>query len=330
MREAELYPPLKQHFERLGYAVHAEVPAAHGGYVDLLGIREQVSVAVELKSSFSRIAVRQARRNQHYVWESYVAIPESTRIRPGRRAALKRNGLGLLAVGPSGVRTLVEARRQAPAQTIHQAFGRYLEGGLQALYAGAIGGVPAGRRASAFKELTKKVKEALETQGGLANTDHILAATLGWNYFRHPRGGLRWILERHFLQVAPDLWALPDSSPGRHEPLSYELAAECLVRTHLPETYVCLPPPPVVPRPGDLVILRQNGQIPRRARVISAERHAIVETAQRELRAGPAIFFPWRCPREQPLPGETLVLRLAPVRKQSPAGSRQQHCGVIQ
>ena len=330
MREAELYPPVKRHFESLGYAVYAEVPAPHGGYVDLLAVREPVTVAVELKPWFSRGAVRQAGRNKRYVWESYVAVPSGARIPPRRRAALKRHGAGLLLVkvgqatdADSGVRIGIDARQRAPACTVREAFGPYLRGQLALVYGAAEGGVPTNKRVSAFNLLLDKIKASLDDHGGCANTDQLLSDTLGWNYFRNQRGGLRWVLEHRFQSLGPDLWALRKGlrggppRPNRRRPVNYALPVESLVRTHLPDTYVCLPVPSILPLPGDYLSLLKDGQQLRRARVVSARQHAIVETPQRELRAGPAVFFPWRCPREIEMPQETLVLRLIPDEEQA-------------
>ena len=332
MREAELYPVVKRHFENLGYAVYAEVPAPHGGYVDLLAVREPVTVAVELKPRFSRGAVRQAGRNRRYVWESYVAVPQGARILPARRAALKRHRAGLLLVkvapgGSSrqpaeldcGVRVEIAARRQSPACTVREAFGPHLRGQLALVYRAARGWVPTRERVSVFKLLVQNIKASLEAGGGFANTDQILADTLAWNYFRNPRGGLRWVLEHRFTTLGPDLWALKAGSGGRaprksRRPVDYALPLDSLVRTHLPNTYVCLPAATILPLPGDYLSLLKDGRPLRRARVVSAGVHPILETPQRELRAGPAVFFPWRCPREVELPGETLVLRLIPLK----------------
>ena len=255
MREAELYPAVKRHFEGLGYAVYAEVPAPHGGYVDLLAVREPVTVAVELKPWFSRGAVRQTGRNKRYVWESYVAVPNGVRIPPRRRGALKRHRAGLLLVkvatgdasgqaaeADSEVQVEVEARRLAPAWTVREAFGPHLHGALALVYAAALGGVPTRKRVSASSLLVEKIKESLEGHGGLANIDQILADIRPWNYFRNPRGGVRWILERRFQSLGPDLWTLKRgpraSSPrrNRRKPANYTLPLESLVRTHLPDT----------------------------------------------------------------------------------------------
>ena len=325
MREANLYPALKRHFESLGYVVYAEVPAPHSGYVDLLAVHELVTVAVELKLWFSRGAVRQAGRNTRYVWESYVAVPEGARIPPRRRAVLKRHGAGLLLVkvGPttdvnSGVRIGIDARRQAPACTVREAFGPHLRGQLGLAYRAAEGGVPASKRVSTFNLLLNKIKASLEDHGGCANTDQVLSDTLPWNYFRSQRGGLQWVLAHKFQSLGPDLWELKTDPGGRaaklnrRRPVEYPLPLESLVRTHLPDTYVCLPPPNIRPLPGDYLSLRKDGRQLRRSRIVSAKQHVIVETPHRELRAGPAVFFPWRCPREMELPEKTLVLRLIP------------------
>ena len=334
MREAELYPAVKRYFEGLGYAVYAEVPAPHGGYVDLLAVREPATVAVELKPWFSRGAVRQAGRNKRYVWESYVAVPQGARIPSRRRAALKRHRAGLLLINAgqgggvgqaadSGVHIEVEARRQAPACTVREAFGPHLRGALAAVYAAAQGGVPSRQRVSAFSLLVGNIQVSLEGHGGLANTDQILADTRPWNYFRNPRGGLLWILHRRCQSLGPDLWALKTGSSGggqkhhRRRPADYALPLDSLVRTHLADTYVCLPAPRILPLPGDYLSLLKDGQRLRRARIVSATQYAIVETPQRELRAGPAVFFPWRCPQEMELPQQTLVLRLIPAEEQA-------------
>ena len=309
MREADLYPPLKRHFEALGWRVYAEVPAPHGGFIDLLAVRDEVSLAVELKTWCSRVAARQARVNRACVWESWVAAPGTARIAPQRRAGLARSGIGLLAVGAEGVETRLEARRQAPPCTVRQAFGRYLSGGMGAVFAAANGGVPNAERVRACEVLAGKVRASLEARGGIANTDQILHDTLSWNYCRSRRGGLLWLLADRFTRLCADVWALP-SGERRRALAEYALPLASLVRTHLPGTWVCLPDPGISPLSGDIVRLSAPGRRAQRRHVVSAERHPIVETPQRELRCGPAVFFPWRCP-PAPLPAAALVLRLA-------------------
>src|SRR5258707_15683929 len=91
-REAHLYPALKRHFQRRGYKVYAELPAPHGGYVDLLAVKsgrtpkaakvpslfpsDTRTIAVEMKLRFTRLALRQASRNRRFVWQSLIAVRE--------------------------------------------------------------------------------------------------------------------------------------------------------------------------------------------------------------------------------------------------------------
>ena len=309
MRETDLFPALRRHFEAQGYAVFAEVPAPHGGYVDLLAVHEQVTVAVELKLRFSREAVRQAGRNKRFVWQSWVAVPGSALLPARRRGTLKRNGAGLLLVRGPCVECAADAPLLAPPGSVRQAFGPLLEGELGALFAAAQGGVPTAERLSLFRTLAERVRNALVARGGLANTDQLLEDTLAWNYFRGQRAGLLWLLENRFAKVAEDLWALP-SARVRRSPARHALPLESLVKTHLPGTFVCVPAPDCLPRPGDFVELTAGGKPERRARVIAASRHPVKETPQRELRAGPAVFFQHRCPAGVPLPAETLVVRI--------------------
>lgn len=313
MRETDLFPPLRRHFEAQGCAVYAEVPAAHGGYVDLLAVREQITVAVELKLRFSREAVRQAGRNKRFVWQSWVAVPASALLPPRRLGTLKRNRAGLLLVSGSEVVSAANAPLEAPPYSVRQVFGPFLEGELGALFASAEGGVPTNERVSAFRLLADKTHAALAHRGGVANTDQLLEDTLPWNYFRGKRSGLLWLLENRFRKVDEDLWALP-SARGRRNPAQHALPLASLVRTHLPGTFVCIPAPDCLPRPGDTLELLSEGKVERRARVIAASRHPVIETPQRELRAGSAIFFPHRCPPGIPLPAETLVIRLSEMR----------------
>ncbi len=305
MRESELFPPLKSYFQTLGYAVYGEVPAPHGGYIDLLAIQNDVSVAVELKAFFSRQSVRQAGRNKRFVWESYVAVPAGARVPPRRRASLKRHGAGLLAVGET-VATAVEARRVAPPCTVREAFGRHLSGELSRLYAAAEGGVPTVERVSAARVFAEKVAAALAARGGFANTDQLLADTLSWNYCRSKRGGLCWILEAHHKQIAPGLWAARRTRCIQE----FHLDSAALIRTHLPDTFVAVTTTGLLPQTGDILYTGKQRRF-----VISAECHPVIETPQRELRAGPAVFFSWRLHSPLQLPTQALVLVLRPAAK---------------
>lgn len=309
-READLYPVIKQHFLRQGYTVYAEVPAPHGGYVDLLAIRGDRTVAVEMKRRFSRLALRQASRNRGFVWQSQVAVAHLP-IFDGRvRSMFTRRGLGLLLVKPGEIGVLIAAKEQAPPCTVREAFGAHLEGSTAQLYAQATGGVPTIDRVSAYRELGTRVQAAICRQGGVASTAQILEETLPWNYFRGKRAGLAALLAARFRQLAPDLWTTGE----RRRPAVHAVRADRLIRAQDRTLRVVLDEYTAPSaRPGDVLWVIQDGKIAARALLKSAGRYPVKQTPQRELRAGPAIFFPWRLPG--PPPGEVIVAGLAGYRE---------------
>jgi hypothetical protein len=290
--------------------VYAEVPAPHGGYVDLLAVRGERTVAVEMKKRYSRLALRQASRNRAFVWQSLVAVADLPAFDGRRRSLFQRRGLGLLVVTPWQIQTLLPAKEKAPPCTIREAFGAHLEGPIAALYAGAAGGVPTPQRISASRELAKRAGAVIRRQGGVASTSQILEQTLGWNYFRAKRAGLAALLAARFRALAPDLW----STPERLRPAIHAWRAECLVRAQDRDLRVILDEhTALAARPGDIVWIVQEGKIVARAWLKFAGRYPVKPAPQRELRAGPAVFFPYRLPGAPP--PEVIVASLAGYRE---------------
>jgi hypothetical protein len=308
-REAELYPVLKQHFQRQGYTVYAEVPAPHGGYVDLLAVKGQRSVAVELKLRFSRLALRQAGRNRRFVWQSYVAVSPPVERSRRFRSLFTRRGVGLLLAAEGVVDAMIPAKEMPPPFTVREVFGSHLQGELAAMYAGAIGGVPARERVSAWRTLAARVERAIRLLGGTAATEQILEDTLGWNYFRAKRAGLHALLETRFHQVAPGLWALP----GRERPALHAVDFAAVIRTQDPALKVIVAESDPRAAPGDVVWFVDGAAVRARALLRFAACYAVKGTPQRELRAGPAVFSPWRV--RGPLPQQVIVAGLAGYRE---------------
>ncbi|RME15556.1 MAG: hypothetical protein D6801_07170 [Alphaproteobacteria bacterium] len=96
--ETELYAPVKAHLEAAGFEVKGEVGAA-----DVVGLRGEDLVIVELKTGFSLTLLHQAVARQKMTDSVYVAVPRWTG-RAGWRAfrrnvdLCKRLGLGVLSV----------------------------------------------------------------------------------------------------------------------------------------------------------------------------------------------------------------------------------------
>jgi hypothetical protein len=108
--ERDLAAPVARHFKALGYRVFAEVDIA-GRFADLVAMKPEDVVAVELKLAAWRRALRQATAYQLGADRSYVALPLDAARRAHRnRDAFEREGIGLLAVDDAGgVRTVLRA-----------------------------------------------------------------------------------------------------------------------------------------------------------------------------------------------------------------------------
>lgn len=95
-RENMLYPPVKAYFRELGYTVRGEVNGC-----DLVAMRDDQLIIVELKRTFNLDLVFQAMARQRLTDLVYVAV-EAPRRRQSRwrhiTALCKRLGLGLITV----------------------------------------------------------------------------------------------------------------------------------------------------------------------------------------------------------------------------------------
>ena len=107
MPETDLFVPLRDYFENLGYTVHGEV-----GSCDLVARRGDDLVVVETKMTMSLRLVSQGVRRQQVSDEVYLAVPRTDGGGARRggypanfkdlRLLLHRLGLGLLLVGRRG------------------------------------------------------------------------------------------------------------------------------------------------------------------------------------------------------------------------------------
>lgn len=96
--EADLYDPVQKHFSSLSYNVHAEVNDC-----DVVGIKDESLVIVELKLSLNITLLMQAVKRQKITPNVYVAIPKpnySLRKRKWRDLVhlMRRLELGLILV----------------------------------------------------------------------------------------------------------------------------------------------------------------------------------------------------------------------------------------
>ncbi len=104
-KESDLYLPIKLFLEEQGYAVQAEVKGC-----DVVGVRGDEIIVIELKKQFSLKLVLQAIKRQEVCSSVYMAFPITKAIQARRRlneikALAKRLHLGLMFVHdrPSGL-----------------------------------------------------------------------------------------------------------------------------------------------------------------------------------------------------------------------------------
>lgn len=111
--ESELAAPVAAHFQTQGYDVWLEVPF-NGRIADVIAVKQDEVVAIELKLRDYRGAHRQAVAYQVGCHRSYVGLPLPVALHCMRRHghALRQSGAGLLAINMPGgdVRELLPAR----------------------------------------------------------------------------------------------------------------------------------------------------------------------------------------------------------------------------
>ena len=71
MKETELYTPVKQYLESIGFSVKGEI-----GAVDVFAMKGEQSIAVELKNQISLKLIYQAIERQKVCDDVYIAIPK--------------------------------------------------------------------------------------------------------------------------------------------------------------------------------------------------------------------------------------------------------------
>jgi len=109
MEESELYIPVKTLLESKGYQIKAEVKD-----IDVFGVKENHTIAVELKTSVSLKLIYQAIDRQKMCDKVYIALPK-TALKSHRANLrdfvylLKRLDIGLISVSPTGATLFMES-----------------------------------------------------------------------------------------------------------------------------------------------------------------------------------------------------------------------------
>ncbi|HBN82321.1 MAG TPA: hypothetical protein DDZ89_00600, partial [Clostridiales bacterium] len=99
MKETELYKPVKELFEKMGYTVNGEVTD-----MDVTAVRGDELIVVEMKTGFNVTLLLQAVKRQKITEQVYVAIPRPTYKKrfsqdfKDKEYLIRRLSLGLILV----------------------------------------------------------------------------------------------------------------------------------------------------------------------------------------------------------------------------------------
>ena len=103
-----MFEPVRDHFEAMGFTVAAEV-----NHCDVVALRDDELIIVELKRSLNMTLLTQAVNRQSLTRQVYIAIPEPTSLGKqyrARKQVVKRLGLGLITVYRSPLRYAANVR----------------------------------------------------------------------------------------------------------------------------------------------------------------------------------------------------------------------------
>lgn len=108
MRETELFPPLKEYFNKLGYKVYTEVPC-YGRCIDIVAVCDKEIISIEMKLCLNYKVFDQARSNKCMCNKSYIAIPTKPRNKHIKEWCQKL-GIGILRVKDGEIHRIVEGK----------------------------------------------------------------------------------------------------------------------------------------------------------------------------------------------------------------------------
>lgn len=111
MKESDLYRPVKAWLEAQGFRVVPEVPVLYSA-IDVVGVREDAVVGIEMKLCLSEKVIRQGWNLQMACDRGYLAVASKPRSVSIEQA--KKLGLGVLRVKKGSVEVLLEPNQKEP------------------------------------------------------------------------------------------------------------------------------------------------------------------------------------------------------------------------
>jgi hypothetical protein len=152
--EADLYLPVKKWLEEKGYSVKPEMPV-YNNNVDVVGVKETHVIAVELKKCLSHQVRYQARRNDDFADETWVAIGTIPKRSSVKEAA--KDGIGVLVVIGEAAAVWLEADPSKHHPPVERHKKRILE--KHPRLPDGIGGFPCRKGKGPAQEVKRRVIE---------------------------------------------------------------------------------------------------------------------------------------------------------------------------
>lgn len=114
MKETELFNPIKDWLKAQSYKVYAEVsnPVAGTCLIDVVGVKDRLTIAIEMKLSLSKTVITQAYRARMVANKVYCAVPCDPKQKGIEEC--KKYGVGILKISDK-----VEILLECPEENNH-------------------------------------------------------------------------------------------------------------------------------------------------------------------------------------------------------------------
>jgi len=152
LREYKLSDPVREYFEKQGYAVYTEIPIA-GSKIDLVARKGNFLIGIELKTSLTRQLIHQCIRHQCNCDIFYAAVP----VNPISKNIdiCKKYSIGIIRISDE-TEIIVEAnQRFKPLDWKHKRMLNFCD----TILPGGLGGLPTQKGRGPRIECAKRVKE---------------------------------------------------------------------------------------------------------------------------------------------------------------------------
>jgi hypothetical protein len=175
MLETDLYQPVKSFFESQGYTVKAEI-----NDIDILAIKEDITIAIELKVKISLKLIYQVIERQKLVDNVFLAIPKDSYKSHQNsikhfQLLLKRLNLGLILIDEKRVEVVFEPNHYDlnKSKSLNKRRKEKLLNTFNNLNSDPNKGGSKGKRMTVYKQNAIKIASLLAVKPGLSPKEII-------------------------------------------------------------------------------------------------------------------------------------------------------------